>query len=433
MIEVNHITKRFGKVTAVDDFTLDINRGSVLGIVGSNGGGKSTLLRILSGVFDADSGEVKINGQNIYNNPSVKGECFFIPDFPYFSNSATLENTAYLYRSLYPNWNENAFKQFCSVFPIDPDAKIIDMSKGMQRQAALILAISTCPRYLLLDEIFDGLDPVVRRLVKKILIDNVSANDMTVVIASQNLRELEELCDRICLIHKGKLLLEREIDEIKLGLRKVQVAFTEVPDNSFFEEINVINLWRNGNIFNLTIRGTEDEFMPKFFQTVDKIKPAYDITYKIVLFICKLLLTADLVITSVCVVGRYVPFVPDPAWSEEVVLTLMSYMAVLSAALAIRRNAHIRMTAFDQYLPKSVIRALDILADVAVLILGVVMITVGFSYAVQIGAKGNYVSMPSVSKFWMYFPIPLAGIAMVVFEIEAVYNHIKGIFVKEEK
>ena len=173
--------------------------------------------------------------------------------------------------------------------------------------------------------------------------------------------------------------------------------------------------------------------MPKFFQTVDKIKPAYDITYKIVLFICKLLLTADLVITSVCVVGRYVPFVPDPAWSEEVVLTLMSYMAVLSAALAIRRNAHIRMTAFDQYLPKSVIRALDILADVAVLILGVVMITVGFSYAVQIGANGNYVSMPSVSKFWMYFPIPLAGIAMVVFEIEAVYNHIKGIFVKEEK
>ena len=173
--------------------------------------------------------------------------------------------------------------------------------------------------------------------------------------------------------------------------------------------------------------------MPKFFQTVDKIKPAYDITYKIVLFICKLLLTADLVITSVCVVGRYVPFVPDPAWSEEVVLTLMSYMAVLSAALAIRRNAHIRMTAFDQYLPKSVIRALDILADVAVLILGVVMSRVGFSFAVQIGAKGNYLCMPIVSKFWMYFPIPLAGIAMVVFEIEAVYNHIKGIFVKEEK
>lgn len=170
--------------------------------------------------------------------------------------------------------------------------------------------------------------------------------------------------------------------------------------------------------------------MPKFFETVDKLKPAYDVAYKVVLFICKLLLVADIVITSVCVVGRYVSFVPDPAWSEEVVLTLMSYMAVLSAALAIRRNAHIRMTALDAYLPKSVVKALDILADVAVMVLAVVMITVGWKYAIGIGAKGNYVSMPSVSKFWMYFPIPLAGIAMVVFEIEALYNHVKDIFVK---
>ena len=171
--------------------------------------------------------------------------------------------------------------------------------------------------------------------------------------------------------------------------------------------------------------------MPKIFQTLDKIKPAYDVAYKFVLFVCKLLLTADIVITSVCVVGRYVSFVPDPAWSEEVVLTLMSYMAVLSAALAIRRNAHIRMTAFDAYLPKNVIKALDILADVAVFILAIVMITVGFSYATGIGAKGNYVSMPWLSKFWMYFPIPLAGVAMVVFELEAIYNQIKSIFVKE--
>ena len=171
--------------------------------------------------------------------------------------------------------------------------------------------------------------------------------------------------------------------------------------------------------------------MPKFFQTVDKIKPAYDITYKIVLFICKLLLTADLVITSVCVVGRYVPFVPDPAWSEEVVLTLMSYMAVLSAALAIRRNAHIRMTAFDRYLPSAVIKALDIISDLCVFALAIVMVVVGWKYASTLGAKGSYVSMPSVSRFWMYFPIPIAGVAMIVFELEALYNHIKNIFVKE--
>lgn len=173
--------------------------------------------------------------------------------------------------------------------------------------------------------------------------------------------------------------------------------------------------------------------MPKFFSTIDKIKPAYDFTYKIVLFICKLLLITDIVITIVAVTGRYVPFIPDPAWSEEIVLTCMAYMAVLSAALAIRRNAHIRMTAFDRYLPKKAVAVLDIVADVAVLVLAVVMITVGWKYAVEIGGKGSYVSMPNVSRFWMYFPIPVAGVAMFIFEIEAIYNHLKGFFAKEGK
>lgn len=167
------------------------------------------------------------------------------------------------------------------------------------------------------------------------------------------------------------------------------------------------------------------------FEKLDKLKPAYDAAYKAVLFLCKLLLTADILITGMSVVGRYVSFIPDPAWTEEVVLTLMAYMAVLSAALAIRRNAHIRMTAFDAYLPKRVIQALDIIADVAVMVLAVVMIVVGWSYANGIGAKGTYVSMPFLSRFWMYFPIPLAGIAMVVFELETLYNHIKAVFVEE--
>lgn len=172
--------------------------------------------------------------------------------------------------------------------------------------------------------------------------------------------------------------------------------------------------------------------MPEIFNKIDKIKPAYDFVYKFVMLICKLLLIADILITTMAVIGRYVSFIPDPAWSEEVVLTCMSYMAVLSAALAIRRGAHIRMTAFDSYLPKKLVTFLDILADVAVLILAVIMITVGWKYATGIGAKGTYVSMPKVSRFWMYFPVPLAGVAMVVFEVEALYNHVKKIFVKEE-
>ncbi len=173
--------------------------------------------------------------------------------------------------------------------------------------------------------------------------------------------------------------------------------------------------------------------MAAFFQKVDRLKPVYDVTYKAVLLLCKLLLVADILITSMSVLGRYVPFVPDPAWSEEIVLTLMAYMAVLSAALAIRRGAHVRMTALDRYLPKGLIKALDLLADLCVMLLAVVMLVVGWQYAVKIGARGVYVSMPKLSRFWMYFPIPVAGFAMIVFELEALYGHVKSILLKEGK
>ena len=170
--------------------------------------------------------------------------------------------------------------------------------------------------------------------------------------------------------------------------------------------------------------------MPAIFEKLDKIRPVYDAVDKIVMFICKLLLVADILITTYQVLGRYVPFIKDPAWTEETILTLMSYMAVLSAALAIRHGSHIRMTALDRYLPKGVIKALDILADFAVLVLAVIMMTQGWSYAITIGSKGTYVSMTWLSRFWMYFPVCLAGVAMIVFEIEALYTHIRSFFVK---
>lgn len=168
--------------------------------------------------------------------------------------------------------------------------------------------------------------------------------------------------------------------------------------------------------------------MPKFFDAIDKIKPVYDTAYKIILFICKILLVADILITSMAVAGRFISFIPDPAWSEEIVLTLMSYMAVLSASLAIRRGAHIRMSAFDRYLPKKLILVLDILSDIGILVLSFVMIFEGWKYAAQIGSRGSYVSMPNISRIWMYLPIPLAGVGMLIFQLEVFYNHIKSIF-----
>jgi TRAP-type C4-dicarboxylate transport system permease small subunit len=144
-------------------------------------------------------------------------------------------------------------------------------------------------------------------------------------------------------------------------------------------------------------------------------------------------LITDIIITSMVVAGRYITFIPSPTWGEEIILTLMAYMAVLSAALAIRRKAHIRMTAFDKYLPEKLVIFLDILSDIAVLVLAVIMIVIGWRYALQIGSKGTYISMPTVSRFWMYLPIPVAGIAMFIFQIEVLLNNIKRFFVNEVK
>lgn len=174
--------------------------------------------------------------------------------------------------------------------------------------------------------------------------------------------------------------------------------------------------------------------MPAFFKAINKLKPLYDWTYKIVMFICKLLLIGDILITSWAVAGRYIPFITDPHWSEEIVLTLMVYMAVLSATLAIRKRAHIRMTAFDKYLPKKVLLVSDIIADVAVLALGVVLVIYGVKFCNSpLSLRGKYASIPTLSKVWQYLPVPVAGVGMIIFELEQIFQHIEEFFIKDEK
>ena len=173
--------------------------------------------------------------------------------------------------------------------------------------------------------------------------------------------------------------------------------------------------------------------MPKIFKTLDKIRPVYDVTYKLVMVICKLLLIVDILVTTFAVIGRYVPFIPNPAWTEQVVLTCMVYMAVLSATLAIRTNAHIRMTALDRFIPPKLIKIMDVLADIAVMALGIIMVVEGWQYASTLGGRGVYVSIPWLSRVWMYFPIPVAGVAMIIFELESLVNNIKKFYEKEEK
>lgn len=173
--------------------------------------------------------------------------------------------------------------------------------------------------------------------------------------------------------------------------------------------------------------------MRGFFNAVSKIKPLYDVTDKLVMLICKLLLIADIGITSMSVAGRYISWIPDPAWSEQMVLTFMVYMAVLSATLAIRKRAHIRMTAFDEYLPETLVKWLDLLADVAVFALGIVMLVYGIKVCQSPLARfGRYESIPTLSRFWMYLPIPVAGGSMAIFELEQIFLRLEAIFVPND-
>lgn len=255
MLEIKNITKKFGDKTALENLSFTVPEGSVFGLIGSNGSGKSTLLRIISGVFKPDEGTAEIDGESTYENPLVKEKCFFISDYPYFYNNSTVDSLADFYRNLYPTWNEEKFKKMCTIFPIGTKNRIVNMSKGMQRQAALMIALSVCPKYILLDEIFDGLDPVVRQLIKKLIMELVAENSATVIIASHNLRELEDVCDHIGLIHKGGVVMEKDLDEAKLGIHRIQAVFENELGEGVFKDLDIINIKRQGKMMLFTIKG----------------------------------------------------------------------------------------------------------------------------------------------------------------------------------
>ena len=182
------------------------------------------------------------------------------------------------------------------------------------------------------------------------------------------------------------------------------------------------------------ISAARNDRVPAIFRKLEKIKPLYDWTYKILMVICKILLVGDILITCWSVAGRYIPFITDPHWSEEIVLTLMVYMTVLSASLAIRKAAHIRMTAFDRYLPDKVVKALDLLADIAVLVLGVYLVVYGIRFCNSpLSIRGKYASIPGLSKFWQYLPVPVAGVSMIIFELEQIFQHLEAFWLPAKK
>ena len=263
MINAKGLTKVFGTLKALDEVDIEIKDGIVFGLVGSNGSGKSTLLRLISGVYTPDGGELLVDNEQVLDNIPLKNKVFFLSDNPYFIHQSNLNEMAAFYNKVYDNFDIGKFSYLLTIFPINPSMKIQLMSKGMQRQAALILALSASPQYLLLDEAFDGLDPVIRGALKKILADGIAQRGMTVIISSHNLRELEDLCDHVGLLHQGKLIFSDDLDNLKTRLHKVQIAFAMVPDTSVFEGLDVVKIEKQGSLMHLVIRGEKQEILDK--------------------------------------------------------------------------------------------------------------------------------------------------------------------------
>lgn len=266
MINMYMVSKSFDGLMAVQDISLSIQKGSIYGLIGSNGAGKTTLIKLLAGIYKQDQGSVIIDNEQVFENAGLKGRIFYIPDQPYFLPHYTAKQMAHFYESIYPAWSQERFELLAQSFQLDVNKKLHSFSKGWQRQAAFILALSAKPELLILDEPMDGMDPVVRKKVKNILIQEVAEREMTILMSSHNLREVEDICDHIGMIHNGRIVFEKELDELKEDIHKIQVAYkNEVPEE--LEYINVLHAEKRGSVYLYIIKGNEDEVMEKIRRT----------------------------------------------------------------------------------------------------------------------------------------------------------------------
>lgn len=263
MIKVTGLTKKFEDYKALDNLTCQINEGCIYGIVGSNGAGKSTLLRLINGIYRADAGSITVDDENVYENTKLKNIMAFVPDDVYFINNASLHRMTKLYSAAYPDFDMNRFNNLTELFKLDKRKSLNTFSKGMRRQAAVILAVSCRPKYLFMDETFDGLDPVMRNLVKSLICKDVEERKTTAVLTSHSLRELEDTCDQLALLHKGGLVFESDITDLKTALFKIQTAFTSEYDISKFEGFDLLHFQKNGSVSNMIVRGDRDEVTSK--------------------------------------------------------------------------------------------------------------------------------------------------------------------------
>ena len=244
---------------ALNNLSCQIPSGCIYGLIGSNGAGKSTFLRLISGVYRPDSGSITINGIPVYENPIAKDQLLYVPDDLYFLPQSTMLGMARFYKAIYPKFIWERFYHLAETFKLDINANLNAFSKGMRRQAATILGLSTMPQYLFFDETFDGLDPVMRNLVKQVIYSDVLERKTTTIITSHSLRELEDTCDQLALLHKGGIVFESDIQNLKTSLFKIQTAFAEPFDRNKFLGIEILSYQQMGSVCSLIVRGDRAE------------------------------------------------------------------------------------------------------------------------------------------------------------------------------
>jgi len=258
VIEIKQLSKIFEGEHAVEEVSLTVHKGSIFGLLGSNGAGKTTLLKTVAGIYRADRGQVLLEGQPIYEHPESKQRMIFLADQPYFFAQTSIQQMAVFYRAMYPNWDEQRFRQLAQAFKTIPlKRKLHRLSKGMQRQASLWLALSCKPDVLILDEPIDGLDPVMRRQVKNLIFQEVADRELTVIISSHNLREIEDMCDHVGIMHQGRLLIEKELDDLKAASHKIQIAFRDPRhEQAISGLLDILHKEERGSVGTYIIKGT---------------------------------------------------------------------------------------------------------------------------------------------------------------------------------
>lgn len=256
MIEIKNVTKKFDKLNALKEVSATIEEGHVFGLIGTNGAGKSTLMRSICGVYRPDEGEVLVDGEPVYENPAAKAKLFYISDDQYFFPNGTPMDMVRYYQTIYPQFHTERFASLMEILKLDSKRKINTFSKGMRKQLSVMLGISAGTKYLLCDETFDGLDPVIRQAIKRLFIQEIEENGLTPIIASHNLRELEDICEHVGLLHAGGILFSKDLDDMKLGMFKLQcVLRSQDQINTIAARFPILKQEQRGMLTTLTLRG----------------------------------------------------------------------------------------------------------------------------------------------------------------------------------